>query len=166
MFSDAELAALESEVRIQLIQMTPDELSGKKLYRDVGEALRHPPRPSLSQLPGATDAIVAFRNGERGSALSWARGFLVEFLSDVRRSICAGHKRGRGSKPQTVTARSAAMGLASWLGATFMISNPVAIALATFVVLVISSAALSAFCTMTEDDVRKSLSAGSNNAGR
>jgi hypothetical protein len=156
MFTEAELAQLEAEVRSQLRELSSDELTSKQRFRagldaDQDHALRN------RRLPNPANALLEFRGGLSSSALLWAREFTLEFLGEIRHAICRTHSGKRRGLVSALTARSAATGLASWLGASFAVSNPVALALATFVLLLISSSAVSAFCTMTDDEVRKRL---------
>jgi hypothetical protein len=156
MFSAEELINLESEVRRQLGELSDDELSGKRRFRSGIRSPKLPPSEE-PQLPNPTAALLEFRRGSSKLALQWAREFVREFLTEIRSAICADHSGKRRGRSNALTARSAATGLASWLGASFAISNPVALALATFVLLLISSAAISAFCSLTEDELRKHL---------
>jgi hypothetical protein len=75
---------------------------------------------------------------------------MIEFLADIRKSLCTTHHGSRGTRATAATAKAA---IASWLMGSFAVVNPFAVALATFVVIVIGSAALSAFCTMTDEEV-------------
>lgn len=156
MFSEAEVASLEAEAHATLMRAPIDLLRNNRSFRSAitpdDEAAT-----GLVQLPGAADALLAFRSGSRAPALIWARKFSIEFLANVRASICSSHKTTAKHTSGTITAKSAATALASWLMATFAVSNPAAIVLATFVILAISSAALSAFCTMTDDDIEKKM---------
>jgi hypothetical protein len=61
--------------------------------------------------------------------------------------------RPRWKRLSAATAKGAASAIATWLMSAFAIANPFAIALAAFVTILISSAAPSAFCTMTDEEV-------------
>jgi hypothetical protein len=143
-----ELASLESEAAELLQTVSPATLTEDRIYI--------PFRGRKAKLPhsySAAEALVSFRNGSRIGLLEWARGFVIEFIVEIRGLVCGKKSGGTRRKATSTTARAAVSAVASWLTVTFSVANPFAIALATFVVTVIGAAALEAFCTATDADV-------------
>jgi hypothetical protein len=154
MFSEAEVAQLESEVQAALAIASLEEFGETKprrSFRGQSHGGRH------ETVDRATKALSDYKNGDRDAALAWARQFTIVFLSDIRSSICSCRSGATGHRAKDATARGAATAIASWLLTAFAITNPFSVALATFVIVVISSAAISSFCTTTDQEVLERL---------
>jgi hypothetical protein len=153
MFSHHDIADLEREAIVTLEGVPIEQLNEAKLCRTFRGASRPLGIRALPNARAAATALVEFRRGNRDAGVTWARGFMIEFLADIRKSLCTTHHGSRGTRATEATAKGAAAAIASWLMGSFAVVNPFAVALATFVVIVIGSAALSAFCTMTDEEV-------------
>jgi hypothetical protein len=150
MFSDHDIADLEREAIATLVGVPIEKLNEAGLCRTFRGARRPLGIRALPNAHAAATALVEFRRGNRSAGVTWARGFMIEFLADIRKSLCTTHHGSRGTRATAATAKAA---IASWLMGSFAVVDPFAVALATFVVIVIGSAALSAFCTMTDEEV-------------
>ena len=102
MFSEAEVAQLESEVQAALAIASLEELGETKprrSFRGRRTGGRH------ETVDRATKALSDYKNGDRDAALAWARQFTIVFLSDIRSSICSrksgatGH-RAKNEQPE------------------------------------------------------------------
>jgi hypothetical protein len=153
MFSVHDIADLEREAVAMLDRVQIEKLNEAGLCRTFRGASRPSGIRALPNAHTAATALVEFRRGNRRAGVAWARDFTIEFLVDIRKSLCTTHRGSRGTQVSAATAKGAAAAIASWLMGSFAVVNPFAVALATFVVIVIGSAALSAFCTMTDEEV-------------
>jgi hypothetical protein len=154
MFSETELAELETFAQGELNQLPTEALIPRRV-RGGPESPQE--RSQLGKLPSAGSALLAYRSGTRSIALAWARDFTLKFLAEIRHSICESREKNSLSQAGGITANGAASALAAWLSQAFAISNPVAIGVATLVLLVIAKAATSAFCAATAEEIVKRL---------
>jgi|HubBroStandDraft_1064217.scaffolds.fasta_scaffold360855_1 hypothetical protein len=154
MFSGDEVMDLERDARTTLMSVPMGELDEDRMIR----AFRgRRPAHDLPDKQAAVDAVIKFRDGDRNTGLVWARGFMSVFVADIRRSLCSKHGGSGASRLTAATAKGAATAIASWLMAAFSVTNPFAIALAAFVTILMSSAAMSSFCVMTDQEVLRHL---------
>lgn len=161
MFDETELRAVEDEALRQLGTVPVEQLAQARIRRRAGTAPDDPLAASLGRL-GVGDpasALIHFRNGRRGPALAWARDFALRFASEIRVQICGAGTLEAAGKAADITAKGAATALASWLAGAFAVSNPIAVAVAALVLMVIGSAIKGAFCAMTSEDVIERLRA-------
>jgi hypothetical protein len=154
MFSEAELAELETFAHAELDRLPARVLTPRRVRGPGPNQERSP----LGKLPGAGSALLAYRSGSRSIALAWARDFTIKFLAEIRDSICKPGESDSFSQAGGVTAKGAASAVAAWLSQAFGISNnPLAIGVATLVLLVIAKAARSAFCAASEEEILNQL---------
>jgi hypothetical protein len=147
---DDELGNLEAEAYHEL-SMVPHH----ELMRDLNS------RSSNSGPPGteasdAISAVIDFREHRRSDALGWAREFAARFLSEIRSQICVEPSHELGAA-LGITPRTAASAVMTWMVASFGVTNPVAFAMATLVVLVLARALRTTFCAMTDEEVKAAL---------
>jgi hypothetical protein len=100
--------------------------------------------------------VIDFREHRRADALNWALGFATRFLGEIRQQIC-GHSSGDLGQLAGITPKAAASAVAAWMVGAFGLTNPVAFAIATLVVLVLARALKAAFCTMSDADIRHAM---------
>jgi hypothetical protein len=147
---DDQLEELEIEAYRQLSIIPHSELTRELTERSGKPGATH---------TGATDAIGAvidFREHRRSDALGWARGFAAQFLSEIRSQICVSSNSELGTLAG-ITPKTAASAVAVWIVGAFGVTNPVAFAMATLVVLVLARTLRTTFCTMTAEEVKLAL---------
>jgi hypothetical protein len=91
----------------------------------------------------------------RGWCSSTVNRFVILFLSEIRQIICTDKKAGRIAKTSKVSAGSVVSGLTAWITSKFGVTDPIALGVATAVLLSIVYATKGAFCKMTDDEVKK-----------
>ena len=104
--------------------------------------------------------MIDFKEHRRSSALSWAKEFCLKFVAEIRTQVCKNSDRDLG-KMAEITPKTAASAVAAWIVAAFGVTNPIAFAMATLVVLVLARALRGTFCAMTEDEIKGTIQARS-----
>src|SRR5271170_5604301 len=149
---DDELEGLEAEAYTVLKTVPREELTRQIAFRS-GDAQSPPGEASA-----AICAVIDFKEHRRADALEWAREFVFRFLSQIQAEICTNPNHDLG-EVAGVTPKTAASAVAAWVVASFGVTSPIAFAIATLVVLVLARALRTAFCAMTEDEVRAAIKA-------
>jgi len=86
------------------------------------------------------------------------RGFLHHWFTEIRTIICEQEQLGAAAKTADLSNKTVATALAVWLTGIFGITSPVAIGLATLILLVLGQATKDAFCQMTQAQVVNGIS--------
>jgi hypothetical protein len=147
---DDQLEELEIEAYHQLSVVPHGDLRRELNERSSGSGPEH------TVATDAIGAVIDFREHRRSDALGWARGFAARFLSEIRPQICAKSNRELSTLAE-ITPKTAASAVAAWIIGAFGVTNPVAFAMATLVVLVLARALKSTFCAMTEEELKITL---------
>jgi len=152
MIFDDELESLEVEAYQKLEAIPKGEL--RRL-----ESQRSPSSEVVSnETADAVNAVIDFKENHRAIALTWAADFATRFVSEIRTQVCSGASPELG-ETAGITPKTAASAIAAWVVASFGVTSPIAFAAATLVVLVLARALRTAFCAMTEDEVRAAIKA-------
>lgn len=147
---DEQLEELEVEAYREVSVIPRDEL-----MRDVTSRSSNA-GPTYAEATEALGAVIDFREHRRSDALGWARGFAARFLLEIRSQICPNSSRELETLAE-ITPKTAAQAVATWIVASFGVTNPVAFAMATLVVLVLARALRAAFCAMSAEEVKLAL---------
>lgn len=124
-----EIIGILSENPDYFIESSRSNLSGNELYR--------------TRLPAM--------------ALAWGMKFFKQFLKEIRKILCNKKKGKVTFKEYKDIPKALIASLATSLMATLHITNPVAIGMATLIILIIATATKKALCTMTDEEVLKEI---------
>lgn len=147
---DDELESLEIEAYRQVARIPEHELRRTETWRSGSDKV------ARDEASGALNAVIDFREHRRSSALAWAQQFATKFVSEIRTHVCTS-SGGELSEMSDISPRSAASAVAAWIVASFGVTNPIAFAMATLIVLVLARALKSAFCTMSIDQIQQAI---------
>lgn len=95
-----------------------------------------------------------FRSNLPAEAYDWGRNFLKQFLIEIRKSICSStgpytKLQREGSAYPRAVATAISASLMNFAG----VSNPVALGVSIFILLLLAKITQNAFCNMTDDEV-------------
>jgi hypothetical protein len=144
-FAD-QLEGLEVEAYRRLDSIPRDELRRHMAVRSGNEG------QADTEASAAIGAVIDFREYRRSAALKWAQGFALRFLSQIRSQIC--NSTVELEQEAGITPATAASAVAAWIAGILGVTNPVAFAMATLIVLVLARALEKSFCTMSEDELK------------
>lgn len=82
--------------------------------------------------------------------------FALHFFAEIRACICDDKRRKKVLGPTAATTASVAA-VAAWATHQFGLTEPIAVGLATSVLTIIASATKGAFCKMSEEEAKQSL---------
>jgi hypothetical protein len=82
----------------------------------------------------------------------WTLELLSVYFEEIREIVCADAPGGRKARAASASANGVAMGLAAWIGGKFGFANPVAMAAAASIMLIIADATRRTFCKMTKKE--------------
>ena len=116
--------------------------------RDPNSLYAEPAGPPAGYVAGAFD-----------SAAHVTRRFLYHWWEEIQAILCRDDHLGKAAQAADLSAKTVATSLAVWLTGTFGIVSPVAVGLATVILLVLGQASRNALCRMTRDEVVQAVSA-------
>jgi hypothetical protein len=148
---DEEIESLEREAYQQLKTVPRSEFRREAVWRSAKSKSTH------GDGSAAIEAVLDFKEHRRSDALSWAGDFVTRFLSEIRAQICADSTRELG-KLAGVTPKTAASAVAAWIVASFGVTNPIAFAMATLIVIVLARALRTAFCSLSDEEIKQTIS--------
>ena len=133
----------------------------KELVAYLGVISVSPEYVDRQQLLLEANPNLMYKLGLPNKAFEWGMAFLIQILKEVRSVICGEQTHGRGSlvKLSDYRAYPKALGvsLSTSIMAQFGVNEPMAIGIATLVLLTLAQATKDAFCQMTDEEVLKTL---------
>ena len=89
--------------------------------------------------------------------LSWTQNFLKYFFKEVYEIICIEQQAKEISQASDISMKGIATSLAAWMVSALGFTGPLAIGLATAVLLILAKATKGAFCQMSHEQIQTSL---------
>jgi len=130
----------------------------KSCLQDLGLAIGNPDAVAKAQIYIEANPDVRFKLNVPPEASEWGLRFLGEILAEVRKAICAKNSEYSKLKAEYKSYPEAfAVALSTGALASLGINGPMALGVATFVLLVLATATKNAFCTMTDQEVLKAV---------
>lgn len=123
-------------------------------YLDVSFMLNNMTSPEVVFADGTLPPMGHVMRGWYSSTFN---RFVILFLAEIRTIICDQKKASAISKSANVSVGSVVTGLTAWLTTKFGLSDPVAVGIATAVLLSVVYATRGAFCKMTDSEVKAAM---------